>query len=132
MAVFQGGERFKKERGWGCLMSASVTCALVNNNHDLIEMLRATDRVIALFYASWCPFCVSFLPIFKKHAKEKGRHFVIVQDDQEVIANQYSVKVYPTVLFFEHGVISKRLDGILGVGLNEKQLAAFVDLCPLS
>ena len=113
-------------------MSANVTCALVNNNHDLIEILRATDRVIALFYASWCPFCVRFLPIFKKHAEGEGRNFVIVQDDQETIADQYSVKVYPTVLFFENGVISKRLDGVLGVGLDERQLAEFVSLCPLS
>ena len=113
-------------------MSASVTCALVNNNHDLIEILRSTDRVIALFYASWCPFCVRFLPVFKKHAKGEGRHFVSVQDDQETIADQYSVKVYPTVLFFEKGVVSKRLDGVLGVGLDEKQLAEFINLCPLS
>ena len=113
-------------------MSANVTCALVNNNQDLIEILRATDRLIAFFYASWCPFCIKFLPIFQKTAEKEGRHFVIVQDDQETIADQYSVKVYPTVLFFEKGVISKRLDGVLGVGLDEKQLSEFVSLCPLS
>ena len=113
-------------------MSANVTFALVNNDHDLIEILRATDRVIALFHASWCPYCVRFLPIFKKHAEKEGRHFVIVQDDQETIADQYSVKVYPTVLFFENGVVTKRLDGALGIGLDEKQLTEFVSLCPLS
>jgi thiol-disulfide isomerase/thioredoxin len=95
-----------------------------------MEILRATDRVIALYHASWCPFCVRFLPIFKKHAEKKELHFVIVQDDQETIADQYSVNVYPTVLFFEKGVVSKRLDGVLGVGLDEKQLAEFVSLCP--
>jgi hypothetical protein len=47
-----------------------------------------------------------------------------VQNDQEKIADQYSVKIYPTMLFFENGVVSKRLDGVLGVGLDEKQLAA--------
>ena len=111
-------------------MSASVTCALVNNDHDLGEILKTKDRVIALFYASWCPFCVEFLPLFKKYAKKKGHHFVIVQDDQESIADQYSVKVYPTVIFFEDGVVSKRLDGVLRVGLDEKQLVEFVNLCP--
>ena len=113
-------------------MSASGSCALVNNNHDLIEIMRATNRVIAFFYASWCPFCIRFLPIFKNHAEAEGLHFVIVQDDQETIADQYSVKVYPTVLFFENEVVSKRLDGVLGVGLDEKQLAEFINLCPLS
>ena len=112
-------------------MSASGQCAFVNNSHDLIKILRATNRVVALFYASWCPFCARFLPIFKKHAAGEGRHFVSVQDDQETIADQYSVKVYPTVLFFENGVVSKRLDGISGVGLDEKQLAEFINSCPL-
>ncbi|MCK9390701.1 MAG: protein disulfide isomerase family protein [Syntrophales bacterium] len=113
-------------------MSANVTYALVNNNHDLLEILKDKDHVIALFYASWCPFCVRFLPIFKKHAEGKGQNFIIVQDDEEKIADQYSVKVYPTVLFFERGAISKRLDGLLGVGLDEKQLVEFVSMCPLS
>ena len=108
-------------------MSANVTCALVNNEHDLKEILKVKDKVIALFYASWCPFCVKFLPIFQKTAGKEGRHLVIVQDDQETIADQYSIKVYPTVLFFENGIVSKRLDGVLGTGLDKKQLAEFVN-----
>jgi len=84
-----------------------MSAAFVNNSHDLIKILRATNRVVALFYASWCPFCARFLPIFKKHAAGEGRHFVSVQDDQETIADQYSVKVYPTVLFFEMGSFQK-------------------------
>jgi thioredoxin 1 len=102
----------------------------VNNHQDLIEILRATDRAIVLFHASWCPFCVKFLPIFEKVAETEGRPCVIVQDDQETIADQYSVKIYPTVLFFENGVISKRLDGVARVGLDEIQLIDFVRLCP--
>jgi thioredoxin 1 len=112
-------------------MVASTPCVLVKSDHELIETLRATDRVIALFHASWCPFCVKFLPAFQKRAAEAERHFVVVQDDQEMIAGRYSVKVYPTVLFFEKGVVSKRLDGVSGVGLDEKQLTEFVDLCHL-
>jgi thiol-disulfide isomerase/thioredoxin len=71
-------------------MVANDSCALVNNDHDLIEILKAANRVIALIYASWCPFCVRFLPIFKKHAEKEGRHFVIIQDKQETIADKYS------------------------------------------
>jgi len=111
-------------------MSANVVCALVNNDRDLREILKTIDKVFVLFYASWCPFCISFLPIFQKHAEEVDRHFVIIQDDQETIADQYSVKVYPTVLFFKSGIVSKRLDGLLGVGLDEKQLVEFVGFYP--
>jgi thioredoxin 1 len=110
-------------------MGADMPCALVNNHRDLSEMLRTGDRLLALFYASWCPFCRKFLPVFEKHAEKDGPHFVLVQDDQETLADRYAVKVYPTVLFFENGVVSKRLDGVSGVGLEEEQLTQFADLC---
>jgi thioredoxin 1 len=102
-------------------MNANASCALVNNEHALKEILKVEDKVIALFYATWCPFSQRFLPIFQKHIEKEGRHFVMVQNDQETMVDQYSVKVYPTVLFFEKGIILKRLDGVLGVGLDEKQ-----------
>jgi thiol-disulfide isomerase/thioredoxin len=113
-------------------MSADLACALVKNHRDLVEILRKEDHVIALFHTSWCPFCVKFLPIFKKYAQDEGRFFVSVQDDQETMVDHYSVKVYPTVLFFEKGIVSKRLDGVSGTGLNEKLLAEFVSACPTS
>jgi len=110
-------------------MEKKAKCLIINNNHDLIEALKAHDRVIALFTASWCPFCIRFLPIFEKHTDSAGLSFVIVQDDEETIADHYSVDVYPTMLFFDKGLLSKRLDGILGVGLDEKQLVQFVNEC---
>jgi thiol-disulfide isomerase/thioredoxin len=110
-------------------MNADNQVAWVSSDQDLREMLSARDHVIALFHASWCPFCVRFLPIFQKQAEKQGRRFVIVQDDQETIADPYSVTVYPTVLFFEKGAVSKRLDGVVGVGLDENQLARFVQSC---
>jgi thioredoxin-like negative regulator of GroEL len=112
--------------------SANTACAQVNNDRDLTETLRVKERVIAIFYASWCPFCAKFLPIFMKHASREGRGFILVQDDQEAMADRYAVKIYPTVLFFERGVVLKRLDGVAGVGLDEKQLTGFIDSCSLS
>jgi len=53
------------------------------------------------------PFLCKVPAGIKKHAEGEGRHFVSVQDDQETIADQYLVKVYPTVLFFEMGPFQK-------------------------
>lgn len=113
-------------------MTGNAACALVNNEQDLKEFLKANSKVIALFQTSWCPFCVSFLSIFKKHARREGLHFIIVQDDQEAMADQYSVEIYPTVLFFENGIVLTRLDGVSGVGLDEKQLIGFINSCSMS
>ncbi len=113
------------------MMDSKNPCTPVDNENDLMEILRAEESVIALFYASWCPFCRRFLPIFIRNAEGERRHFLSVQDDQEAMADKYSVTIYPTVLFFEKGVVSKRLDGMPGVGLQEKQLTEFVRSCPL-
>ena len=106
-------------------------CILVNNEQDLNKVLKNKDKVVALVYASWCPFCRNFLPVFEKYVSGKGFDFVRVQDDQESMGDKYFVDIFPTVLYFEKGKVAKRLDGQPGVGLSEKQLADFVTSCRL-
>mgnify|MGYP000933949917 FL=1 len=111
-------------------MTIVNNCTVVHTDHELREVLKSKNPVIALFYASWCPFCARFLPIFSKCTENEKRHFVMVRDDEETIADRYLVKAYPTVLFFENGVVSKRLDAELGIGLEEKELVEFMSKCP--
>ncbi len=110
-------------------MKTTKSCVLVDNEQGLKDNLKANERAIALFYASWCPFCVDFLPVFQKCAEGEGLGFLVVQDDQETMGDRYAVEVVPTVLFFEKGKVAKRLDGVLGAGLNEKKLTDFIDIC---
>ena len=56
-------------------MNLKEQCALVNNENDLDEILKTKESVIALFYASWCPFCKKFLPIFMSNAEGEGAAF---------------------------------------------------------
>jgi thioredoxin 1 len=102
----------------------------VENDCDLTAILQKEDRIIALFYASWCPFCKAFLPVFERHAAA-GRNFVGVKDDEEAIAERYAVEIYPTVIYFENGKVTKRLDGKPGAGLKEQDISAFIAACAL-
>jgi thiol-disulfide isomerase/thioredoxin len=98
----------------------------INIEYDLDDMLKSKDRVVVLFYASWCPFSQRFLPVFERYAKDKPLMCLrIVTDDKASLCEKYSVEVVPTVLLFEKGKIRKRLDGVPGAGLTEKQLASF-------
>ena len=114
------------------MMNESSKCAQLNNEQELAHALKEKDKVIALFYASWCPFCSRFLPVFNKQAEGRERNFLLVQDDEETICDKYSVRIFPTVLFFEKGVLAQRLDGAAGVGLQEKQLVEFINSCSLT
>lgn len=97
----------------------------INGQQQLAEVLRVERRVVALIYATWCPYCMRFLPVFTRYAQER-QDFYLVRDDHEDIAELYEVDVVPTILVFENGKVTRRLDGVLGSGLTEKQLADFI------
>jgi thiol-disulfide isomerase/thioredoxin len=44
----------------------------VSDKYDLERQLKKGKRVLVLFYASWCPYCRSFLAVFEKHAAKGG------------------------------------------------------------
>jgi thioredoxin 1 len=114
-------------------MNTKDKCDRVEHQQDLGEILAAKSRVIALWYASWCPFCTKFLPIFEKHAEGEGQNFLLVRDDQESMGEKYAVEVFPTVLFVENGVVSKRLDGARpGSGTHRKTVGGLHCRMPLT
>jgi len=99
-------------------------------DYGLDHMLKSKDKIFILFYASWCPFSQSFLPMFEKFAEDKTQSCIRVKtDDKATLCEEYSIDVVPTVIFFKNGKVARRLDGLPGVGLDEKQLIDFAGKC---
>ncbi|HII86086.1 TPA: thioredoxin family protein [Candidatus Bathyarchaeota archaeon] len=96
----------------------------IDSKHELEKILCMNKKVLALFFSSWCPFCQNFLPSFnrglEKNSFDEVLH-VMVDDYDSSLWEEYSIESVPTVVLFEQGNLSKRLDGKLGCGLNEKQ-----------
>jgi thioredoxin-like negative regulator of GroEL len=83
-----------------------------------------------LFFASWCPYCRSFLAVFEKHAAKGGFNSALrvkVDDYDNSLWDDYSIRVVPTVIFFDEGKVCRRLNGRLGQGLSEKQLKEWLE-----
>jgi thioredoxin 1 len=102
----------------------------VEDKSDLAEQLRANPNTVALFYASWCPFCKSFISIFNKYAGKTGSSVFIrvkIDEDENPIWETYSLVAVPSIIFFENGAVSRRLDCDLGAGLTEKQFTKWLD-----
>ncbi|HYH04726.1 MAG TPA: thioredoxin family protein [Bacillota bacterium] len=106
-------------------MNKIDTSQQVDSPLQFDKILTTTPHLVALIYAGWCPFCLQFLPIFRKYAEGKP-HFLLARDDQEVLADRYGVDIIPTVLEFQDGAVTARLDGLPGSGLNETQLVNFI------
>jgi thiol-disulfide isomerase/thioredoxin len=97
---------------------------------DFKDVIRSEDGVFVLFYASWCPFSLAFLPIYEKKAKGRDSKFIrILLDGNEDLFDEHAVEVYPTVLFFKGGAVARRLDGRHLAGLKEAQLTELIDAC---
>ena len=103
-------------------MNSGDKIVLIDNEHDLDKILKTNDRVIALVYASWCPFCRKFLPVFQQYAQEEQHYFLCVQDDQESIGDKYSIDIFPTVLFFEKGSLFQTPGRKTGCGIKRKTI----------
>ena len=96
----------------------------ITTKRELQEQLRQSGKVLALFYASWCPFCRNFLPIFTKHAQHINSAVCIrvrIDENENPLWDEYSFEAVPAVILFEKGQLVKRLDSHLGKGLNEAQ-----------
>jgi thioredoxin 1 len=101
----------------------------VSSKHDLDSQIANSKRVLALFYASWCPFCRSFLPLFTKNASKSDSRMILyvkIDDYDNPLWDEYSIEAVPTVIFFEEGKVCRRLDGRLGYGVSEEEFKHWI------
>ncbi len=100
----------------------------VSSKQDLDAHLTQNKTVLALFYSSWCPYCIRFVPFFEK--KTAGGKFnvihVLLEDDDNPLWEEYNISAVPTVILFEEGKVRDRLDARLGTGLREEQFTNWV------
>jgi thioredoxin 1 len=101
----------------------------ISDQRDLTNQLTKSKKVVALFYASWCPFCRSFLSVFGKYAQTTDFAAFLrvkIDEDENPLWETYSLEAVPSIILFENGKVSRRLDCELGVGLNEKQFSEWL------
>ncbi len=105
-------------------------CLLLGSAEELESAIRSRDKLMVLFYASWCPFSQAFLPTYLNHAAAGDPCYArIIVDDDDPLVEKYAINVFPSVLFFEKGALVHRLDGTYHRGLSHGQLQDFARRC---
>jgi thioredoxin 1 len=102
----------------------------IDTRKDLDLELRKNKQVLALFHATWCPYCVRSIPNFDKKATQLGFKniiHVILDDYDNQLWDDFNIPAVPTIIYFEDGKISKRLDGKLGSGLRESEFNVWIE-----
>ncbi|MCW4025189.1 MAG: thioredoxin family protein [Candidatus Bathyarchaeota archaeon] len=96
----------------------------IDSQKQLDEQLKENPKVLALFYASWCHYCRNFLATTDKTLNDYGFEHIIhvnIDDFDNPMWVTYNVEAVPTLIYFENGKISKRLDAESGTGLTEQR-----------
>ena len=92
------------------------------------QVLGSSEPTVALFWATWCPFCRRYKPEFDKIAATWPWRFasVYLDDESNPLWDDYDVEVVPTLALFRGGKLVDRQDGILGYGIDRNATDAFV------
>jgi thioredoxin-like negative regulator of GroEL len=105
-----------------------VMVVVVDNKSSLDTELGKSGRVLGLFYMSSCPHCNRFMPLFETKTSDLGLPIVKVclDDYDSSLWDDYHVAAVPTVILFENGQVSKRLDSLLGNCIKNEKFVAWL------
>ncbi len=110
--------------------SSLIIMNTFNSQYELEEDVQQYKRALILFCASWCPFCERFYPTFERLISKKKFDKVMrvyIDDDDNPLWDDFSIEAVPTLVFFEQGKVSSRLDAKLGLGQNEKKFSEWLN-----
>jgi|SRR5712692_1869948 len=100
-----------------------ITLMLKLNGSEFSPILKSTSPVLAVFYAEWCPFCVSFLPEFEQLNSQNFQIAEVdISDENNPLWEEYRIDVVPTLIAFDEGKETSRRNGRRGIGLSSKDI----------
>ena len=87
---------------------------IVGNTENFEELISSDKITIVDFWAEWCGPCRTQLPILEKFAnKNEDTQVVKINvDENSELAQKYSVRSIPTIIYFKSGTVQHKTVGV--------------------
>jgi len=100
-------------------------------NQGELDSATSGANSLILFYADWCYYCKSFIPIFENSVKNMNDNKVLfggvkLNEDENTLWDKYGINAVPTLIAFSKNTIKDRKDAKMGVGLTKKDMEAIL------
>lgn len=96
-----------------------------------LDSVTSSTNSLILFYADWCHYCKSFIPIFENSVKQLSDEKILfgcvkLNEDENPLWDKYGINAVPTLIAFSKNTIKDRRDARMGVGLTKSDLEAIL------
>ena len=91
------------------------------------KILNNGKKTLVLFYASWCPYCANFKPIFETTNTNVKKMATLVDEDKNPLWDRFDIQSVPTMIAFEKGKIISRRDAKKHLGLTKSDMQSIVN-----
>ena len=92
------------------------------DDFDSDKLIAHKGKLIIIFSADWCPYCISFFNNWAEYSKVDNGLIADITDVESRLWDDFSIEVVPTMMAFDNGVSVKRWDGQLQRGLTINEI----------